>query len=78
MLCLIERLPAFEHLESEISNLKSQAEQISRQLRAWADSLQNSPIKGHRYLNDKARKMQNARRDREEFLQELEKVQGKD
>src|SRR3712207_6938042 len=40
MLCLLERLPAFENLRFEISNLKSQAENISRQLRAWADSLQ--------------------------------------
>ena len=41
MLCLPERLAAFSDLKSEISNLKSQGEGISRQLRAWADSLQN-------------------------------------
>ncbi|MFQ5806722.1 MAG: four helix bundle protein, partial [Phycisphaerae bacterium] len=39
MLHLLERLPYFEHLKSEISNLKSLSESISRQLRAWADSL---------------------------------------
>jgi four helix bundle protein len=71
MLCLIERLPAFEHLTFGISNLKLQAEEISRQLRAWADSLQNSPIKGHRYLNDKTRKIERARHEREAFLREL-------
>lgn len=33
MLCLLERLPAFADFKSEISNLKSQAESIARQLR---------------------------------------------
>ena len=52
MLCLIERFPAFADLKSEISDLKFRAESISRQLRAWAESLQNSKITGHRYLNE--------------------------
>src|SRR5579884_1944802 len=34
MLCLLETLPGFENLKSEISNLKSEAEGVSRQLRA--------------------------------------------
>src|SRR5262249_17574157 len=34
-LCLLDQLPPFTHLKSQISNLKSQAEGISRQLRAW-------------------------------------------
>jgi four helix bundle protein len=36
MLCLLERLSCFGHLKSPISDLKSLAESISRQLRAWA------------------------------------------
>ena len=39
MLYFIERLPSFKDLKSEISNLKSEAEGVSRQLRAWAESL---------------------------------------
>ena len=74
MLCLLERIPLFGDLKSEISNLKSQAEQISRQLRAWADSLQNSPIPGQRYLNEKTRKADKAARDRADFLKELEQI----
>ena len=60
MLCLKERQagkagwPA--DLKSQISNLKSTAESCSRQLRGWAESLQNSDIKGQRHLNDKSRK----------------------
>ncbi len=41
--------------KSQISNLKSLAERCSRQLRAWADHLQNSEIKGPRHLNDTTR-----------------------
>ena len=42
-------------LKSQIANLKSIAENCSRQLRGWADSLQNSDIKGPRHLNDRVR-----------------------
>jgi hypothetical protein len=35
--------------------LKSLAESCSRQLRGWADSLQNSDIKGQRHLTEKSR-----------------------
>lgn len=75
MLYLLERLPAFVDLKSEISNLKSSAESISRQLRAWADSLQNSEVKGQRYLNDKVRRTAQAASAREEFLRELRQAQ---
>ncbi|MGD0225071.1 MAG: four helix bundle protein [Terriglobia bacterium] len=71
MLCLLEILPNFSNLKSEISNLKSQAESISRQLRGWADSLQESPITGQRYLTEKSRRASHARQDRESFLKEL-------
>ena len=74
MLCLLERLPGFADLKSEISNLKSQSEGIARQLRAWADSLQNSSIPGQRYLTEKSQRLYQGKRDREEFLRELEKT----
>src|SRR5437879_11937589 len=38
MYCLLERLPEFADLRSEISDLKSKAESIPRQFRAWVDS----------------------------------------
>ena len=56
MLCLLERRPGLRDFKSEIANLKSIAESCSRQLRAWADSLQNSEIKGQRHLNDRVRR----------------------
>ncbi len=77
MLCLFERLPALRELKSESSSLKSAAEVISRQLRGWADSLQNSPIKGQRYLTEKTRRLARSARERDEFLQELRCAQGR-
>ncbi|HLI33546.1 MAG TPA: four helix bundle protein [Terriglobia bacterium] len=74
MLCLIETLSGFENLQSEISILKSEAEGVFRQLRAWADSLQNSKISGQRYLTEKARKATRAREEREKFLDELRRL----
>ena len=71
MLCLMERMEGFPDLKSEISDLKSLAEGTSRQLRAWAQSLQDSPIKGPRYLTSKNRKIDEARRQRDAFIQEL-------
>jgi four helix bundle protein len=60
MLCLKERRARnanwLASLKSEIANLKSIAESCSRQLRGWADSLQNSDIKGQRHLTDKSRR----------------------
>jgi len=76
MLCLLEALPVFDHLKFEISNLKLRAEGISRQLRGWADSLQNSPIKGQRYLTDKTKNSIREAREREEFLDEIRKVRA--
>jgi four helix bundle protein len=52
MLCLMERKKEISNLKSQISNLKATAEFCSRQLRAWADNLQNSDIKGQRHLNN--------------------------
>lgn len=47
--------PRFADFKSEISNLKLLAESCSRQLRGWAESLQDSPIKGQRHLNSRTR-----------------------
>ena len=77
MLCLLERLPRFSDLKFQISNLKSASEEIARQLRAWAEKLQDSPIKGQRYLNEKTRRIDEAKRNRDDLLKELKAVQQK-
>ena len=71
MLCFIERRKGFAHFKSKISNLKSSAESCSRQLRAWADHLQNTEIKGQRHLNEKTRSSYKSKSDLKEFEQEL-------
>ena len=68
VLCLCERLDGFANLRSEISDLKSRAESISRQLRRWCRSLQNSDIRGQRYLTDRTRAKSKEAHEREEFL----------
>ncbi|HZT68866.1 MAG TPA: four helix bundle protein [Terriglobia bacterium] len=74
MLCLLEGIAEFGDLKFEISDLKSRAEGISRQLRGWADSLQNTRITGQRYLNEKVRRAEKSRKEREDFLEELERI----
>ncbi|HWN08951.1 MAG TPA: four helix bundle protein [Pyrinomonadaceae bacterium] len=77
MLCLLERLSDFDDLKFEISNLKLFSEGVSRQLRAWANSLQNSPIRGQRYLTNKSRTKTKEAREREEFLKELDEIRAR-
>jgi four helix bundle protein len=55
MLGLAQRRPWAKPFCNELSNLKSLAESCSRQLRGWADSLQNSEIKGPRHLDKVSR-----------------------
>jgi four helix bundle protein len=71
MLCFFERRPTLRDFKSQIANLKSLAESCSRQLRAWADSLQNSEIKGQRHLTEKSRRLDNQKKRSEAFLKEL-------
>jgi four helix bundle protein len=66
MLCFFERRPALKDFKSEISNLKALAESCSRQIRGWADSLQNSDIKGQRHLNNHSREQWSKKNKREQ------------
>lgn len=77
MLCLLERIPAFRSLNEETGLLKKRAESCSRQIKAWARSLQNSNFRGERHVNQKTKRMDQAARDREEFLQELAEIRAK-
>jgi len=74
ILCFIERRPAFANFKSQISNLKSIAESCSRQLRAWAEHLQNSDIKGQRHLDEKTRSHYQSKRKAAEFQHELQEL----
>jgi len=74
MLRLIGSLPLFTKLESQLQPLSVQASNIASQLGGWATSLQNSDIKGQRYLTDKSRRILKGNKDREEFLEQLRQM----
>jgi four helix bundle protein len=70
-------------LKSEISNLKSQisdliprCESISRQIRGWADSLQNGDIMGQRHMNDASRSAYDQLRRAKDFTEKLRRIRA--
>ena len=67
MLHFCARSPEAAHLGSDISDLASLAESCSRQIRGWANSLQNSDIKGQRHLNDQTRRQFDRKQDAARF-----------
>ncbi len=76
MLCLLAKISLFAGLESEIRNLKSRTESISKQLGAWTRMLRDSELKGQRYVNEKTRRADKSAHDRAEFLKELERIRN--
>lgn len=71
MLHFAAGMPEASHLQSQISDLKSLAESCSRQIRAWADHLQNTDIQGPRHLNDKSRARHEEQKTADAFRQQL-------
>jgi len=67
MLSFTERFPDAENLKSQISDLKKMGESCSRQIRTWADSLQNTDIQGQRHLTERSRFTYEAKKRREAF-----------
>ncbi len=70
-LCFMENRLHWREFKFQISNLKSLAESCSRQLRAWADNLQNSDIQGPRHLTDKSRRAVDQTKRAAAFQKEL-------
>ncbi|HNQ21561.1 MAG TPA: four helix bundle protein [Phycisphaerae bacterium] len=61
---------------SELAALRSLAESCSRQLRGWADQLQNSDIQGQRRLTDKSRHAWEAEQRAEAFMRKLQNIRN--
>lgn len=55
MMRFFARRPKLRPWVKMIESIANVAESCGRQLRAWADSLQNTDIEGQRHLNDKSR-----------------------
>ncbi|MBD1399820.1 four helix bundle protein [Pelovirga terrestris] len=68
---VIERMAAFNHLRSQISDLKSLARSISRQLGGWAFSLQETDIKGTRHLTEKSKNTYRRQAEAQELMEQL-------
>ena len=74
MLCVMERMSAFEGRRAEVERLRSLVLSASRQLGAWLESLKNSDAKGPRHTNDATRKAKDEVRRRDDFLGELRRI----
>ena len=74
MLLFTERFNQAVHLKSQISNLKSKAESCSRQIRAWANNLQNSDIKGQRHLTDASKAQYEFQRSADVFARQIDQM----
>src|ERR1041384_8847109 len=74
MLCLLDRIPTFRTLNKETALLKKKAESCSRQLKARAQSLQNSEFKGERHVSSRSKRAAQAAKERQEFLDELAEI----
>jgi len=77
MMRVLERWKLFGHCRSQISNFIVQCEMISKQLYGWIESLKNSEISGQRRLDEKARNRYAGKKEREQFLEELNRIRAK-
>ena len=77
MMRVLERWNIFSHCRSQISNFIIQCEKISKQLYGWIESLKNSEIPGQRRLDEKAKNRYANKKEREQFLEELNRIRAK-
>ncbi|AQQ69764.1 four helix bundle protein [Limihaloglobus sulfuriphilus] len=74
MLCVMDMMGDFNNLKSEISNFKSKSESIARQIRGWANSLQNINIAGQRHLNSNSKAVYDSEKRADAFMQKIDKM----
>ncbi len=72
---VIDQLPYFDHLKSQISDLKSISTSISRQLSGWTTSLQEGDIKGVRYLTEQSKGSYQQKQRASVFTEKLKRDQ---
>jgi four helix bundle protein len=75
MLRLLAALSWVESLADDIDELIARAEDISRQLGRWIESLKDSDYKGKRYQNNQTRRAAEAGRRRDQFLEKVREAQ---
>lgn len=62
------------HVRQRIIQLIPQAESVSRQLRGWTNSLQNSDIAGPRRMTDQSQQQYRQQQRSEEFRKRLDEI----
>ena len=67
MLLVMKKMPTFSGLHEQIAKYQASFESISRQIRGWTDSLQNSDIEGPRRLTDESRRRYESNQRRKVF-----------
>ena len=75
MIAVAQRRPRLAPQAGELQRIRSVAESCSRQIAAWAESVENSPVQGRRHLTDRQRQARRAGeaevRLRQEFFRGL-------
>ena len=74
MLKVLDGWSDFSNLKSQISDLINRSEKISRQLYGWIENLKSSEILGQRHLDENARTRYLTKQRREDFLEELDRI----
>ncbi len=77
MLSVMTYLSDTKIVESEIRKYQKSAEVIARQIRGWTQSLQDSPIKGQKYLTQESKEEYQGQKSRQAFLEQLEEMAKK-
>lgn len=77
MLALMDFLPEAKPFSAEIQQYRHAAESITRQIRSWAQSLQDSPIKGQKFLTKQSKEEEQKQKSRQAFLEQLEELAKK-
>ncbi len=74
MFRVMERWKAFVNFKSQVSDLRTKSERISKQLYGWIENLKNSEITGQRHFDDKQRTIYTGKKEREDFLEEIRRI----
>ena len=77
MLVFTEQFKESSHLKTQVLKCKELAVSCSKQIRGWANDLQNSDIKGQRHLNEQVRIVYEGNKRREAFERHLEETMRK-
>lgn len=74
MLTVMRGSKRHAHMRDRLAEIAATAEGVSRQLRGWLNSLQNSDIKGQRRLNDATREAWDRRKRIAAFDEKLRRI----